>query len=526
MSGPRRHHYTRWPLVEGYAERQSVIAGEPITVHVASRAPSFAVEMVRIGRSQTVVWRRGGLTADDHPVPERAWAEGCDWPPAFTIGTDPAWPSGLYEIRFTAEGVGQEALAGDERRATSEAFVVLQAADGGAPNRPLLVLATNTWQAYNQWGGRCYYSGADHVSFQRPIERGYLRRHVDPDGFDGRIANVAVPSDPEHHRLQTYQATGEYPLWTASAGWWNWERRFVRWAESAGIDLDYAVNADLDDPVSAAAAIGRHRVAVSVGHDEYWTWGMRDALDGFVDGGGRWAVLSGNTCFWQVRYDGSTMVGYRGRAHADDPVLGTDRRQRLTSMWSDPAVGRPETRTTGLTFTRGGYHRIGRAVPNGAGAYTVHRPDHWLLEGTGLHYGDRLGADAGIVGYEVDGCAIEMADGLPRPSGVDGAPTDADIVATAPARLISITDDVCEAPEALWASIEPPGDLEGTAMVLFGRDWRDHVEEIGRGHAVLTAFDRGAGSVVNVGTTDWAYGLDADPAVQRITGNLLRRFLA
>src|SRR5262249_25392729 len=45
------------------------------------------------------------------------------------------------------------------------------------------------------------------------------------------------------------------------------------------------------------------RLYVSAGHDEYWSWGMRDAFDAFVAGGGNAAVLSGNTCFWQVRLD-------------------------------------------------------------------------------------------------------------------------------------------------------------------------------------------------------------------------------
>ena len=57
-----------------------------------------------------------------------------------------------------------------------------------------------------------------------------------------------------------------------------------------------------------------------------------------------------------------------------------------------PDHGRPETALTGVTFTRGGYHRIASSVPHGTGGYEVHRPDHWLLEGTGLRRGDQLGA--------------------------------------------------------------------------------------------------------------------------------------
>ena len=35
------------------------------------------------------------------------------------------------------------------------------------------MLATNTYNAYNQWGGKCLYSGGVKMSFDRPLERGY-----------------------------------------------------------------------------------------------------------------------------------------------------------------------------------------------------------------------------------------------------------------------------------------------------------------------------------------------------------------
>ena len=66
---------------------------------------------------------------------------------------------------------------------------------------------------------------------------------------------------------------------------------------------------------------------------------MRDTIDAFVDRGGRWAIFSGNTCFWQVRLDGDQMVAHKGRAHLDDPVRGTARHGLITSCWCDPSIG-------------------------------------------------------------------------------------------------------------------------------------------------------------------------------------------
>ncbi|MCB1016481.1 MAG: hypothetical protein KDB10_15435, partial [Acidimicrobiales bacterium] len=74
-----------------------------------------------------------------------------------------------------------------------------------------------------------------------------------------------------------------------------------------------------------------------------------------------------------------------------DPLYDTDRRAEVTTLWSDVSLERPENHMTGVSFTRGGYHRIGRNVTSGLGGYTIHRADHWLFDGTGLGYGDVLG---------------------------------------------------------------------------------------------------------------------------------------
>jgi hypothetical protein len=89
---------------------------------------------------------------------------------------------------------------------------------------------------------------------------------------------------------------------------------------------------------------------------------------------------------------------------------------------------------------------------------------------------------------------------------------------------------LASAPARLWAQHEQPsryahepGELEHTAQALWGEAWREHVGEIANNHAVVGAFTTpGGGTVVNVGVTDWTYGL-ADPIVDRVTRNALER---
>jgi hypothetical protein len=511
-------HYTRWPLVEGYPDRQSYRAGDVVELRCSSRAESVTASVARVGRERVEVWRREGIQIGDHPQPNHAYASGCGWPVAFTLDVDPSWPSGFYEVSLQADGEVGEA-------ATSEAFFVVRPtapSSGRSSADAILVLATNTYNAYNAWGGKCLYSGAVKVSFDRPLERGYIRRHFAPGDvdYDGRVASLPEEPDEEHAQLQQYLADFEYPLWCASGSWHNWERRFVRWAENEGLTLDYAINSDLE---FHPEVLDGQRLMLSVGHDEYWSWGMRDRADAFVVNGGSWAIFSGNTCFWQVRYedDGRTMVAFKGKAEARDPVAGTDDHRLLTAMWSLPSIGRPEAQTTGLSFSRGGYARVGQATPRSSGGYSIHRPDHPVFADTDLRYGDVLGGPSRIVGYEVDGCELTMANGDPVPTYKDGTPAGLEVLATAPARLISITPERCEAPKALWADFDPPGDLEAVAGWLFGSASPENIARVAHNHAVMATFTKGKGRVFNAGTTDWCYGLDGDPVVQQVTRNVL-----
>lgn len=66
--------------------------------------------------------------------------------------------------------------------------------------------------------------------------------------------------------------------------------------------------------------------------------------------------------------------------------------------------------------------------------YEVHRPDHWVLAGTGLKRGDKFGGKDTIVGYECDGCELKWKDGLPFPTFKDGTPKTFEVLATCPVR--------------------------------------------------------------------------------------------
>jgi hypothetical protein len=494
-----------------YAWPPSVAPGETVGLRAAGPDAPARLEIARVGLRREVVWSED-IRLEPHDIPDDAATTGCPWPDAAVVEVPPAWRSGYYEVVVRTEVAARHEAIG---------FFVVRAAEPD-DRRPLLVLTTNTWNAYNDFGGSNLYTGGTHASFARPMAPGFLRK---PGGPGSRVAVVDAP-DRAMRAHVTYLRDHQFSQWGGSAGWPNAELPFVRWAERSGYELDYAVNADLE---TVPALLDGRRLYLSVGHDEYWSSPMRDAVEGFVAGGGNAAFLSGNTSFWQVRLEepdlgaagvmpgtAEVMVGYK-QEFERDPVFGTADQHLLTSLWSDQLVARPENLLTGVSFARGGYHRIGQAVANGAGGYTVYRPDHWVFDGTDVVFGDLVGADSVVVGYECDGCDFTVRDGLPYPTGSDGTPADFEILALAPARPFD--SSIAPRPKAEGERSE----VEFHAWRVLGDDDPATVARLLHGHAVMGVHQPG-GTVFTAGTTEWAWGLTgADPVVERMTANLLDR---
>ncbi len=386
------------------------------------------------------------------------------------------------------------------------------------------MLATNTWNAYNTWGGRSLYTGGKQVSFDRPFGRGMLcRPEVERDDRKARPARWGEEPDVDGLIFQQYRTEHAYPSAIGSAGWFTHERRFVEWAEGAGYEFDYAVSSDLDGNLEEdPGALDGYDLVLSVGHDEYWSADQRHAVEAHVQRGGNFATFSGNTMFWQVRLVHTDMVCHKYTAHETDPVGAQGNDEAMTGMWADPLVGQPEWSFLGGGSAFGLYHRFGRATARGVGGFVVYRDDHWLIDGTGLRYGDVLGAKHGVVGYETVGCPLTF-DEFQLPIPVDRADlaTGIEIVAFTPSSNLGVG----EYPKSI-AALSDQGDLEFLATRLHGDTSGANLARVRHGNAVMLTcrpFGTDGGEVVTIGTTDWVFGLADDPAVAHVTANVLDR---
>ncbi len=472
------------PTIQGYTDQLSVKAGDQIGFHISTDAKRYSVQIARVGANREVVWTKEGLPGTEYPVPENCVSHGCNWPIALKVPVPEHWKSGYYSVALHGHGSGAGKQSATGQSARGEMSFVVRAAHPGRDSKILLQRSTNTDNAYNTWGGADLYRGTDgparRVSFDRPfagsvgfegrflfnigaecevdLEEGTISPRLRTefskhgvsftdlatittnsgqaegasDGQTGTQWHILEPAvtlriQKGKKKLQVFDGFS-----TFQSCWQNWERPFVEWAERAGYRFDYAVNSDLE---FHPETLQHYRLVLSVGHDEYWSSPMRDHLEAFIAGGGNVAFLSGNVVYWQVRSEdgGHALVCWK-EAYEQDLCYKSNNKV-LTTLWCSRLINRPENQLTGVSYAYGGYHRFFDQFRDGSGAYTVHRPNHWIFEGTGLRQGDLFGATNKIVGYECDGCLFELQEGLPVPTHRDGTPGGFQILATGPAGL-------------------------------------------------------------------------------------------
>jgi N,N-dimethylformamidase len=256
---------------------------------------------------------------------------GCGWSERYSVTV--SWPTGVYALEMRSPGGLRRHIP----------FVVRPASPA---SRIAFLLPTNTYNAYNTWGGHNQYSEGEagrqrQVTFMRP--------------------NTAIPVD----------APGRIDHLLYS------DLFLLKWMEDNGFAYDAYIDGDLD---ADGTWLRQYKVLVLGSHPEYWSDLMRQRVADYLAGGGRLIYTGGNGMYERMSY-----------------ANGTTARHRNTSGGRDEfhLLGKSESQILGVALT---------------GAYMNFHPyevvaDHPLLAGTGLRPGSRFGAyaDNGAAsGWEVD----------------------------------------------------------------------------------------------------------------------------
>ncbi len=377
-------------VTDVYPAAWSIARGEPVRLKIRA-ADAFQVSLFRLGwyggDGARLVTTVGPHPAVVQPYPRAEPTFGlveAGWSDAVTIATDGSWAPGVYLARVDLAGGPQ-----------AETFFVIRD-DGLVPRSPLLVVVPlATHAAYDAWPGPAL-GGKSLYAF-----------NCSPD----------VPSDSDSNQAVKVSLDRPFYVMGGIADLTHDQYPFVRWVEREGFDVAYAT----DEDVHARADVTQGRGAIAfVGHSEYWSRAMREAVKGARDAGTNLLFATGDTIAYQIRFEPgaggatSTIVGYKESREKDpEQIAGLDayyaadlggakaHLRMVTRGWRDvmyePSLHLDE-RDPGMTLT-GVHtsHMIHHAYP--WADLIIDDASLWFFAGTTLGRGSVI---AGIMGYAVD----------------------------------------------------------------------------------------------------------------------------
>jgi len=248
--------------------------------------------------------------------------------------------SGFYYAQFSAP----------DGRVGYAPFVV-RPSELGATGRVLVVLPTNTWEAYNfqdangDGYGDTWYAGAPNQTVD--LRRAFIARGVPP-----RFYRYDLP--------------------------------FLHWLYWSGKNAEFIADSDFQAIASGDDLAKAYDLVVFEGHEEYVGTHEYDVVERFRDVGGNLMFLSANNFFWRVEKTGQVL--------------------RRSGQWRQ--VGRPEAGLIGVQY---------RANDDGQrqGLFTLADTAiaPWLWDGTGLATGSTFGQFVGGYGIEIDARAASTPPG-------------------------------------------------------------------------------------------------------------------
>ena len=427
--------------IEGYADKVSINIGGTITFLVNLRdSSSYDLKIYRMGwyngYGGRLIYTRTGIPAglqDDPEADHQTGLAECAW----TISGNPSdhsWthpgvegpPSGYYLAKIITISPKNKQFA---------AYIPFTVRDDARVSDFLFQASVTTWQAYNYWprnsyadpgdwrNGKSLYAGTtnDPLSWGPAIPEGHT------NGRQARAVSFDRPYSPD----------GDSPYYTSGQFFIRGEYNMVRWIEKEGYDVTYTTDVDTDaatDMIDGPLSPGRHKVFLSVGHDEYWSWQMRDNIEqarNRTDQPLNIGWFGANNVHWQIRFEPSSyvylspgirhrrnIVAYKSLATSGDPLWkdpyytpvsggGSPTNYLTTTLWrnmrTNPELG-TQCPTSSDCFKYPEDEIVGVMTnldnPTGRGHFTFATlpSNFWVTR----NVPDPVTPFAGLVGYEAD----------------------------------------------------------------------------------------------------------------------------
>ncbi|HTX62879.1 MAG TPA: N,N-dimethylformamidase beta subunit family domain-containing protein [Acidimicrobiales bacterium] len=409
--------------------------------------------------------------------------DDCGWIPVLEVDLPPELPSGAYAVRLHDDVVADRAP-----------FFVR----ASAPTAPLVFLApTASYLAYANDHPVSDGAFSEATAARTPVvyeDDLLLHEHREwgLSCYDGHVDGSGVGVSSARRPLVNMRPTHRYHV-----GPWQFpaDLAVLGWLGDEGFAYDVVTDEDLHR--DGARVLAPYRAVLSGTHPEYYSTAMLDGLERYLDDGGRLISIGANGYYWRVAFDSERpWVMELRRAYSGSRAWESAPGEahlafsgELGGLWRH--LGRPPQRMAGVGYAAQGFDRSGwyRRLSDSDDPRVA-----FAFEGVNQRVFGTAGAiGGGAVGQEID-----------RFDPVLGSPHDALLLAT--------SEGLSEG--FLRCAEEVSFTLPGTSALFDPQVRAD----------VVYVVKRSGGAVFSTGSIAWAGALGVDPALTRVTRNVVARF--
>jgi N,N-dimethylformamidase len=422
------------------------------------------------------------------------------WETDFSVRLPEKLLSGIYAIRLVPDD--------DQTMAYHCVFAVRPPRNAVTGNTVCFLLPTASYLAYanHRLGldvpgtevgmGRLVEIDRHHQFLQTHPEVGFSFYEIHGDGSGVFHSSRNRPIVDMQPGVKGFLGGLGSNLWQFNA-----DTHISGWLEHEGVGYDVITDEDLHR--EGLSLLRRYNVVLTGTHPEYYSLQMLDAVQGFVDRGGRLMYLGGNGFYWRISFsDKHPGVIECRRSEAGirpwEPGPGQFHHAftgEYGGLWR--RNGRPSAELTGLIMSSQGFDI---SEPYELTDAARDPRVNFMFEGIDTTSGRKFG-DFGLSGGGAAGLEIDRADyNL-------GTPSYAIVLGSSK----SHTDIYLMTPEDM---LDPTPDMSGTQSDGIRAD--------------MVFFEtRNGGAVFSTGSIAWAGAMawnNYDNEVSRLMGNVLTRF--
>jgi hypothetical protein len=316
--------------LEGYSDKISYHPGETVNLYIHTLNFHLTVDFIKNDIEDTLIKKVKNVCVKRQNYTTCSYKYGCNWDPNLCFKLDEKLNSGFYKFKL---------YSGND----TYIMPIIIAPNEGSNNPILLIASTNTWQAYNEWGGASFY------------------RFYNENDCNLKYAQILSTQRPSNIAYTPIEQGHEY----------NAELLFINWLIKNNYNFDVMSDDDLDNN---QINLNQYKAFIISTHSEYWTQNMYNNLDKYINNKGNVLSLGANQVYWKViRKDDKIECRKDGSIHTIKDEFG--------GRWRD--IGKHESAILGVEFS-----------VKGAGTYSYYKVQdysHWVFENTNLSNGDSIG---------------------------------------------------------------------------------------------------------------------------------------